>query len=139
MTFKIGESGNPSGRPAGSKNKRPQFTKLLEPYAEKLVNKVIEMALDGDVHMLRLCFERLIPKAAHEPVTLNFDLSQINKQEYLMEFGRKIIAAVVNGEITPAEAKLLSGMADSHRRLVENGELRSKLDSIELAIKQGRG
>jgi hypothetical protein len=56
-----------------------------------------------------------------------------------MDFGRTILAAVANGEITPSDAKLLSGIADTHRRLIENGELRDKLDAIELAIKRGRG
>lgn len=138
MKYRPGESGNKSGRPLGSKNKRTQLIELLVPHAEKLVEKAIELALSGDVNALRLCMERLIPKAAHEHVTLNFDMSQINKQEYLMEFGREILTAVTNGDITPAEAKTLSSMADTHRRLIENGEMKQMLDEIEQARKSGR-
>lgn len=61
--FKPGESGNPAGRKAGTLNKRTQLAKLLEPHAEALINKAIELALDGDSNALRLCMERLIPKA----------------------------------------------------------------------------
>jgi hypothetical protein len=138
MKFQPGESGNKNGRPLGSKNKRTQHAQLLESYAEKLIGKVIELALNGDVNALRLCMERLIPKAAHEPVTLNFDMSQINKHEYLMNFGREILSAVADGEITPSDAKTLSSMADTHRRLIENGEMKRMLEEIERARKMGR-
>lgn len=138
MQFQKGISGNPAGKKQGTLNKRTQLAKLFEPYAEELVMKAVELALDGDVNALRLCLERLIPKAVHEPVALNFDLSQTNKQEYLMDFGREILTAVANGEITPADAKILAGMADSHRRLIENGEMRRMLEEIERARKQNR-
>lgn len=63
MAFQQGQSGNPNGRPAGSKNRRSQLAKLLEPYAEELIAKAVELARAGDVNALRLCIERLIPKA----------------------------------------------------------------------------
>ncbi len=63
MQFKPGKSGNPSGRPKGSRNTQTQLLKLLEPYAEKLINKMVEEALDGNAAALRLCIERLLPKA----------------------------------------------------------------------------
>ncbi|MDX1901856.1 MAG: DUF5681 domain-containing protein [Gammaproteobacteria bacterium] len=138
MTFKPGESGNPNGRPSGSQNKRTLLIKLLEPYAEELITKLVELARGGDVNALRLCIERLVPKATHESVNLSFNTAEINNIQYLMDFGREILAAVASGEITPEVAKTLSGVADTHRRLIENGELRLKLEEIERAIKQHR-
>lgn len=61
--YKPGESGNRSGKKPGTINKRTQLAKLLEPHAEALVNKAVELALNGDSNALRLCIDRLIPKA----------------------------------------------------------------------------
>lgn len=36
MTFKAGESGNPAGRPRGSRDKRTRLRSLLEPHGELL-------------------------------------------------------------------------------------------------------
>ncbi len=60
--FVPGQSGNPRGKPKGALNKRTRLAKLLEPHAEALVNKAVELALNGDSQALRLCMERLIPK-----------------------------------------------------------------------------
>ena len=40
---------------------------LLAGEAEALTRKAVEMALGGDVVALRLCIERLVPVARHEP------------------------------------------------------------------------
>ena len=55
-----------------------------------------------------------------------------------MQFGREIISAVAQGEISPAAAKTLAAVADGHRRLIENGEMRRMLDEIQEVQKQGR-
>jgi len=54
MTFKAGQSGNPNGRRKGVLNKRTELAKMLDPHAEAIVAKMIELALQGDVTALRL-------------------------------------------------------------------------------------
>lgn len=66
MTFKKGISGNIQGRPKGIVDKRIELRSLLVPHAEALVNKAVELALAGDSNALRLCIDRLIPKAKDE-------------------------------------------------------------------------
>lgn len=61
MSFQRGKSGNPAGRPKGSKDKRTELRALLEPHAPALVQKAVEQALDGDTAALKLCLDRLIP------------------------------------------------------------------------------
>lgn len=138
MTFNAGQSGNPGGRPKGITDRRSKFRGLLEPYAEELVTKVVELARNGDVNALRFCLERLIPKATREPVTLDFDASGANKIEYLAEFGKSILRAVANGDITPADGQCLSVLADTHRRLIEHGEIKRMLEEVVEARKMGR-
>jgi len=61
-------SGNPAGRPPGSRNRAALLMEsMLEDAAEELTSKVIEMASNGDISALRLCFERLFPPARTVP------------------------------------------------------------------------
>ena len=58
--FKPGVSGNPSGRPQGSRNKATlALESLLDGQAEVLTQKAVDMALEGDMQALRLCLERI--------------------------------------------------------------------------------
>jgi hypothetical protein len=60
--FKKGQSGNPSGRPPGSRNKSTLAAEaLLDGEAETLTRKAIEEAKAGNMIALRLCLERIVP------------------------------------------------------------------------------
>ena len=60
--FQKGQSGNPSGRPKGARNKATLAMEiLLDGEADRLTRKVVEMALAGDTTALRLCLERIMP------------------------------------------------------------------------------
>src|SRR5258705_118225 len=55
-SFQKGRSGNPKGRPKGSRNAATLACEaLLDGQAEALTQKAIQMALDGDPVALRLC------------------------------------------------------------------------------------
>ena len=59
--FAKGRSGNPAGRPRGSRNRSTLAAQmLLQGEAEALTRKAVELALGGDVTALRLCLDRLI-------------------------------------------------------------------------------
>ena len=67
-----GESGNPNGRPPGSRNKTTLAVEsLLDGEAENLTRKAIELAKDGDLTALRLCLERIAPPRKDRPVTFS--------------------------------------------------------------------
>ena len=60
--FKPGTSGNPKGRPVGSRNKLTQLAqKLLANDAEEIITAIIEKAKAGDSTAQRLCMERIMP------------------------------------------------------------------------------
>lgn len=52
LAFKTGQSGNPSGRPKGTKDKRSAFRSMVEPSCTQLIQKAIDMALGGNEAML---------------------------------------------------------------------------------------
>jgi Family of unknown function (DUF5681) len=74
--FEPGQSGNPSGRPKGARNKTTIAVEaLLDNEAEALTRKVIELALAGNMAAIRLCFERLLPPRRDRGIA--FDLPKI--------------------------------------------------------------
>lgn len=110
--FKSGESGNLKGRPKGSLNCRTQLIKLIEPHAEQLAAKLIELALSGDISALRLCIERLIPKPTKETMEVNLP-NEIN-EENLSEIKRFLLYEALNGRINAIEAERLIELISSH-------------------------
>ena len=53
---------NPAGRPKGSENKYTALAReVMSAKAPEIVNKVIEKAMDGDVHCLKMCMDRILP------------------------------------------------------------------------------
>ena len=59
---KKGVGGNPNGRPKGSVNKYTQLAReLLSSRGEEIVAVVIDKALKGDVHCLKMCMDRIVP------------------------------------------------------------------------------
>ena len=67
--FAPGTSGNPRGRPSGSRHKTTlAMEELLDGEAEKLTRKAIDLALAGDMVALRLCLDRTIPPRRDRPV-----------------------------------------------------------------------
>jgi hypothetical protein len=96
-TFKPGISGNPSGKPKGSLNKRTQLATLIESRAEELINKTIELALVGDTVALRLCVERLIPKITDKAATVVMpDLSVIETTQIIPELLKSLAGQEIN-------------------------------------------
>ena len=64
MPFKPGQSGNPSGRPKGSLNTTTEAAKaVLVKHTPELIEKAVQMALDGNETMLKVLIERILPRA----------------------------------------------------------------------------
>jgi hypothetical protein len=57
-----GVSLNPKGRPKGSVNKYTALSReLMSTKGPEIVEKVIEMALEGDRTCLKMCMDRILP------------------------------------------------------------------------------
>ena len=53
---------NPTGRPKGSVNKYTALAReLMSEKSPEIVNKVISKAMEGDVHCLKMCLDRILP------------------------------------------------------------------------------
>jgi hypothetical protein len=59
--FEPGQSGNPKGRPKGSRTQATMIAEaLLDGEAEAITRRLVDKALEGDTAALRLCFDRLL-------------------------------------------------------------------------------
>ena len=76
--FKPGHSGNPAGKPKGTRHKATLAMEApLDGEVERLTRKAVEMALAGDTTALRLCLDRIAPVRRDRPVT--FDLPELRR------------------------------------------------------------
>jgi len=129
-----GVSGNPDGRPAGSRNETTiAVESLLNGEAEALTRKAIELAKGGDMAALRLCLERIAPPRKDRPVA--FASPAIDSPAAATQVMGIIVGAVANGDLTPSEAAELSKLVESYARAVEVSDLDERLTRLE---KMGR-
>lgn len=133
--FEKGQSGNPAGRPKGSRNAMTVTLEiLLDGQAEALTNKAVEMALAGDMAALRLCMDRILPPRKDRPVT--FDLPSIKSASDAAAVTSAVLSAVANGEITPADAGEIGKLVEAYVKAFETAELAERLERLERTTAQ---
>ena len=128
--FSKGTSGNPSGRPPGSRNQATLLMEsLLEGEAEQLTRKAMELALAGDITALRLCLERLVPPRKDRPIHLV--LPPIENVQQISLAMAKVSAAISEGEITPTEGEVLSNIWAAHKDVMVTADHERRIDDLE--------
>lgn len=130
--FEKGQSGNPAGRPKGSRSRSTlAIEAILEGEAEAITRKVIELALDGDGPALRMCMDRIAPprKDRHVP----FTLPPIVTAADAMKANAALVAAVADGELTPSEASDLGRLVETVIRGIELTDVQERLARLEAA------
>jgi hypothetical protein len=128
--WKPGQSGNPKGRPPGSRN-RVTLVALaaMEEGADAIARKVVELAKEGDISAARLVLERLIPPAKERPVFL--ELPSTETAEGIGQAQSAILQAVAAGDLLPGEAATLAGIVEARRKAVETLELEQRITALE--------
>ena len=128
--FKPGQSGNPNGRPQGSRNKATlAMESLMEADAEAITRKCIERAKEGDMAAIRLCMDRLYPPRKDSPVS--FELPPMETAADAMQVMGAILMALASGEITPSEAQAVAGIVETFRRTIETSEMEARIAELE--------
>ena len=133
--FEPGISGNPNGRPRGSRNKTTlALESLLDGQAAALTQKAIDLAMAGDMAALRLCPDRILPPRKDRPVT--FALPPINSAQDAAATVSAVLAAVACGELTPTDAGEISKLIEANVRAFETAELAERLERLERMTSQ---
>ena len=128
--FQKGQSGNPGGRPRGSRHKvSVAVEELLDGEAEKLTRKAIDLALDGEIMALRLCLERICPPMKQR--SINVEMPAVRSASEAVGAMTAVLESVSNGEITPGEAQALAGVIERFRSVLETEDFEQRIAALE--------
>jgi hypothetical protein len=123
--FKKGESGNPKGRPP-THITAAKVRKGLADELPDILNKLIELAKDGDTTAIKLILDRVCPPI--KPQALPISLPVV---ESLAGQGNEVIRATMTGKIPPDIGSQLITALSNQGKLIEFQELADRLARIE--------
>jgi hypothetical protein len=128
--FEPGSSGNPHGRPKGSRNKTTMALEaLLDGEAAAITRKAIEKALEGDMAALRLCVERVLPARRDRPVA--FELPKIETAADAPEASSAVLEACAEGTLSTREAAEVMALIATHCKTLELTDIETRLAALE--------
>jgi hypothetical protein len=128
--FESGMSGNPKGRPKGSRNKTTlAIEALLDDESEAITRKLLEKALEGDMTALRLVLERVLSPRRDRPVA--FDLPPIESAADALSASSAVLSACAKGVLSPSEAAQIMDLISNHVRMVEAVEIEARVSALE--------
>jgi hypothetical protein len=127
--FTKGVSGNPAGRPAGSRNAATEMAQaLLEGEAGALIRKCVELALDGNPAAMKLCLERLVPRRGR---SIKLEMPAIDSAADIAPAMAAISRAVADGAVTPYDGYEMSRIVETCMRALEVADFERRLKQLE--------
>ena len=132
--FTKGVSGNPAGRPAGSRNAATEMAQaLLDGEADALVRKCVELALEGNSAAMKLCLERLVPRRGR---SVKLDLPPLDSAADIAPAIAAIARSVAEGGVSPYDGVELSRIVESWVRALEIADFERRLKELENAKRE---
>ncbi len=127
--FKKGKSGNPHGKPKGSRHKASLLVeKIFESDLEIVCSQVVQQAKEGNLIAAKIILDRILP--ARKDRLININLPLVKNSDDAIEALRLICHAVGNGEITPLEGESLSKMIEIQIKGLELHDYEKRLQNI---------
>ena len=125
-----GVSGNPAGRPKGTRHRALNALDLVgQDAAADIMRSVVAAAKAGDMRAADILLARLWPVRRGRPVRL--DLPSIVSAADLARALGAVVAAVAAGELTPEEAASVGTVLEAQRRAIELRELKRRIAALE--------
>ncbi len=119
--FKPGTSGNPRGKPAGTRSKATRLLlALMEGDAANITKAVITAAKEGDLMAARIILDRLIPPAKERSITLN--LPDTKTAEGASAAQSAVLQTAASGDLLHGGSSTLSSILESKRRATSTGD-----------------
>jgi hypothetical protein len=127
MPFQKGQSGNPAGRPPGSRNRSTTFAEaLLDGEAEMIHRNLIRAAVDGEPWAVRLCIDRMSPRLRPRASPIAFELPQIRTAADIPPAIARISSALAEGDLTIDEAERYTRVLKNWMEMLQSAEPNEK-------------
>lgn len=123
-----GQSGNPKGRPKGSKNRKTVVVQEFEKEGSRIARVVIDAALEGDMTAANMVLQRLSPPLRSRSEKVTFEL---DADKPLSEQAQQILSAVATGDIDPDTGKLLIDAIGAFAGIKQVDDLEARLAALE--------
>jgi Family of unknown function (DUF5681) len=133
--WKPGVSGNPSGKPRGTKSKSTQLVQALISRDPKALRDVVDVTIaaarNGKPWAVELILARLWP--APKGRTVTFLMDEIRSIEDISRAYSGLWAACSQGLLTPDETVQLSAVLKDHAAALESKDLEARIAKLEQA------
>jgi uncharacterized protein DUF5681 len=114
--FQKGQSGNPSGKAPGARNKTTMLAeKLMQDDAREIVKVVLDAAKRGNINAARLILERIAPIRKGRPVYL--DLPPMQTAGDIAAAMAALTDAMASGDVTPDEAVTVASVFETRSKV----------------------
>ena len=123
-----GQSGNPKGRPVGSRNKKNVIAEEFEKDGSEVARVVMNAALEGDMQAANMVLQRLSPPLRARAEKVTFELSP---DAPLHQQANQVLASVAEGAIDPETGKMLIDCIQSVAGIRAVDELEARLQALE--------
>jgi hypothetical protein len=118
MKFQPGHSGNPAGRPPGSRNKKTiAMEEELAERAHEAVDRIVLLAKGGNATAMRICAEWVRPTGTNRPLEL--ELPEVHCSDDARAALNIVLAAFARGEITVRQFPVVLGGLERAVRIAE--------------------
>jgi hypothetical protein len=130
--FQPGQSGNPAGRPRGSRNERTIFLhSLLDGEGEAILRKLVKLAIAGEPQALKLATERLLPARTARDRSVELQLPNCKTASEVSQACGDVLQMATCGEISLEAATALVKLLELQRRTIETSDLAERLLALE--------
>lgn len=133
--FQPGKSGNPKGKPKGSRNHvLAALDQIGGENAETILRAAVKAAIGDektapDLRAAELILSRVWPARKGRAVAI--DLPAIIGAGDLPAALGAIVAAVAGGDLTPEEGQAVAAVLEAQRRAIETADIETRLAALE--------
>lgn len=127
MKFQKGKSGNPAGRPKGTKNSSNALREAIREELPSILRNLIELARGGDTQAAGVLLSRALPPL--RPVSEATPIP--TPGESLGERAEAVSAAALSGVISPTTAAELMSVLSGQARITEIADLEQRITALE--------
>ncbi len=127
--FLPGKSGNPAGRPKGSRNRHSLLRESLVTASEarEVVAKLVESAKAGDTAAAGILMDRLWPKLRPQAPVAQFDLPAAD----LAQQAEAVVREMADGRLPVEQGSQILGSLSAVARIKEVSEFEKRLEALE--------